>query len=223
MPQFKLSKSALNKAIFHFEVSWSSKEGWLAYNKFYRKPIVPLPKTTNSGVTIGLGFDCGHVTRQEIITVWKDFVTPSQLIALANTAGKTKINAVAALKTLEGLEIPIESALKVFYKYTLPKFCRETYKAYPAVIKLHPVEQSTFVGLVYNRGAGLDGPRRLEMKELVKAIEKDNDKEMGGIIRKMKRLWVGITGLLRRRDTEADLIELPDNPIPPEDLLIVNI
>ena len=60
MPTLCLSKNAINEAIMAFEVSWSLKSGFAIYNKKYARPVVPDPVNTNSGVTIGIGYDCGQ-------------------------------------------------------------------------------------------------------------------------------------------------------------------
>ena len=222
MPSLTLSKWAINRAIMAFEVSWSPVTGWAAYNRKYRKPIVPVPDTTESGVTFGLGFDCGQCTAAEIREAWGSILSKDWVDKLVKCAGKKKYDAVAMLDSLKGLEIPIEDALKVFYNTTIFKFAKETYRIYPDVVKVHPVEQSVFVGLVYNRGNDLTGDRRKEMKELVGAIKRDIDTEMASIIRHMQRLWANVKGLRIRRDAEADLILLADTPINENDKLVIN-
>jgi GH24 family phage-related lysozyme (muramidase) len=63
--------------------------------------------------------------------------------------------------------------------------------------------------LVFNRGPGMDGERRREMRAVRDAVAEKDLREIVRQIRAMKRIWEGqgLDGLLRRRDAEADLIE----------------
>ena len=72
---------------------------------------------------------------------------------------------------------------------------------------------------MYNRIARLDGDRRREMKQLIKAIKNDDDKIMADLIRFMCRLRPNTIGLRKRIEAEAALIELADSPVPPADIL----
>lgn len=222
MGQLRLSKYAINEAIMQFEVGYDTETGFAYYNKFLAKPTVPDPENTSSGVTIGIGFDCGYYSKSEIENVWKDYLPKEQVDALVNCAGLKKWAANTAAKRLSHIKVSSDIALKVFYRFTLPKFARLTWQIYPNIINIHEVEQSVFVGLVYNRGNSLKGERRKEMRDLVKAIANDNDKEMARIIRAMKHLWINTAGLVRRRNVEAYLVELADTSISEQDLLIVD-
>ena len=72
-----------------------------------------------------------------------------------------------------------------------------------------PDAQGALVSLVFNRGPGMDGDRRREMRAVRDAVARKDLREIAGQIRAMKRLWEGqgLDGLLRRRDAEADLVE----------------
>ncbi len=219
--ELKLSKDAINKAIMAFEVSWSPEAGFAVYNKKYRKPVVPDPKNTDSGVTIGIGYDCGQLKANKIRMDWQSILPLNMVNALAATAGLTRQNAVDTLPSLSAVDVPIEKALQVFYNTTIHDLAKSALSIYPGLPGLHPVEQSVIVGLVYNRGTKLEGDRRREMKQLVAAIEKDDEKTMADLVRSMARLWPDTPGLKKRRMAEAALIEQANTPIPPEDLLTV--
>jgi hypothetical protein len=217
--ELQLSKDAINKAIMAFEVSWSPVSGFAVYNKKYRKPIVPDPVNTSSGVTIGIGYDCGQYPANKIKLDWQSVLPLHMVNALASVAGLKKQQAANKLPSLSIVDVPIEAALQVFYNTTIFDFAKKAEKIYPDLFKLHPVEQSVITGLVYNRGDALDGDRRREMKQLIVAIKNDDDKAMADLIRSMCRLWPDTLGLRKRRQAEADLIELADLPVPPSDIL----
>ena len=217
--ELTLSKDAINKAIMAFEVSWAPQLGFAVYNRKYRKPIVPDPVNTNSGVTIGIGYDCGQYSANKIKLDWQSVLPLHMVKALAATAGLKKQQAVRMLPSVRMVDVPVETALQVFYNTTIFEFGKQASRIYPDLYKLHPVEQSVIVSLVYNRGAGLTGPRRREMKDLIVAIKNDNDKQMADLIRSMCRLWPNTPGLRRRRLAEAALIEMADLPLVPADIL----
>jgi len=217
--ELQLSKSAINKAIMAFEVSWSPVSEFAVYNKKYRKPIVPDPVNTNSGVTIGIGYDCGQYAANKIKLDWQSVLPLHMVNALVLVAGLKKQQAVNKLPSLKIVDVPIEAALQVFYNTTIFEFAKQAERIYPGLFKLHPVEQSVIIGLVYNRGAALQGDRRREMKQLIVAIKNDNDKAMADLIRSMCRLWPNTLGLRKRREAEAALIELADVPVPAADIL----
>lgn len=214
-----LSKKAINQAILAFEVSWSPESGFAVYNKKYRKPVVPDPANTSSGVTIGMGYDCGQYSAAKIRQDWQSVLPLNMVNALAATAGLTKQAAVNALPSVKTVDVPVEAALQVFFNTTIFEFGKKAARIYPDLHKLHPVEQSVIVGLVYNRGDSLAGDRRREMRGLITAIKNDNDKEIADLIRAMVRLWPNTPGLVRRRKTEAALIEMADLPLPADDIL----
>lgn len=217
--QLQLSKTAINKAIMAFEVSWSPQAGFDVYNRKYRKPIVPDPANTSSGVTIGIGYDCGQYSANKIKLDWQSVLPLNMVNALTAVAGLKKQQAVKQLPSVKNVDVPIESALQVFYNTTIFEFAKKAAAIYPDLFKLHPVEQSVIVGLVYNRGASLDGDRRREMRALVAAIQQTDEKAIAELIRSMIRLWPDTPGLRRRRLAEAALVDEPNVPVAESDLL----
>jgi hypothetical protein len=218
-----LSKEVINRVIMASEVGYAHPDNWLYYNKKCNKPIVPAPDTTESGVTVGIGYDCGQVTAQKIIDDWSPYIPMEQAQRLAATAGLKKITAFNEANKLQDIIIPIEVALKQWYERKLPYFARQAARIYPNIVNLHPYEQTCLVSLVFNRGASLNGESRKEMKDLVEATNMGDDKAIGKLFRDMKRLWPNTKGLRIRRDLEADFIEMANTPIPAEDELVVRI
>ena len=223
MPQLRLSKSAINQAIMAFEVSWSPTTGFATYNKKYARPVVPDPINTDSGVTVGIGYDCSVMSSAKIIKDWSSVLPADMVTSLSKCAGLKKQAAVGALQTVKNVFVSIEAALQVFYNNTIFSYSKQALSIYPNIINIHPIEASVIVSLVYNRGSALEGDRRREMKQLVGAINRDNDKEMADLIRSMCRLWPNTKGLQIRRKAEAALIEMADTPLPEEDILTINI
>lgn len=217
--ELQLSKDAINKAIMAFEVSWSPAIGFAVYNKKYRKPVVPDPANTYSGVTIGIGYDCGQYTANKIKLDWQSVLPLHMVNALTAVTGLKKQQAVKSLPSLSVVDVPIEAALQVFYNTTIFEFAKKAASIFPDMFKLNPVEQSVITGLVYNRGASLDGDRRREMKELVAAIKNDDDAVMADLIISMGRLWPDTPGLKRRRLVEAALIKAADTTVAESDIL----
>ncbi|MEP7106772.1 MAG: hypothetical protein ABI760_02295 [Ferruginibacter sp.] len=217
--ELQLSKDAINKAIMAFEVSWSPVTGFDVYNRKFRKPVVPDPVKTESGVTIGIGYDCGQYTAGKIKLDWQSVLPLHMVNALIKVVGLKKQQAVNSLPLVSEVDVPIEAALQVFYNTTIFEFAKKASGIYPELNKLHPVEQSVIVGLVYNRGTKLDGDRRKEMKDLIVAIKNDDEKAIADLIRSMCRLWPDTLGLRKRRLAEAALIELANIPVPENDIL----
>jgi hypothetical protein len=215
----KLSKQVINRVIMASEVGYAHPDNWSYYNKKCSRPIVPAPDTTESGVTVGIGYDCGQQTAQKILNDWKDYIPLAQAQRLAATAGLKKHAALAEANKMQDIVIPVEVALKQWYEKKLAYFAKETARIYPNLPNLHPFEQTCLISLVFNRGTKLDGDTRTEMKELVAATNLDDDKAMGRLFRSMKRLWPNTRGLQIRRDLEADFIEMADTPIPASDEL----
>lgn len=218
-----LSKTAINEDIMAFEVSWGKETGFSTYNKKYSKPVVPAPDTTDSGITVGIGYDCGQYSAAKILKDWSSVIPLDHAKALAKTFGLKKQKAVQALDSVKHISIPIDCALQVFYNNTIFSFAKEAVKIYPNLPNTHPVEQSVIVSIVYNRGAGLIGERRKEMRQLVTDIKNDNDSDMANTILAMCRLWPNVAGLLKRRKAEAALVLLPDLPIEESDKLYITV
>ena len=221
--ELRFSKEVINRVIMACEVSYLHPGNWNAYNKKYCRPSVPDPVNTDSGVTVGIGYDCGQVKASRIIADWRDYIGLPQAQRLSATAGLRKQAALKEAVKMQDLVIPVDVALSQWYEKALPDYARQTAGIYPNIVNLHPYEQTCLVSLVFNRGTSLVGDRRKEMKALVAATNLNDDKAMGKLFRDMKRLWPDTRGLRIRRDLEADFIEMADNPITAGDELIVII
>jgi len=208
-----------NKAIEAIIAAEISSEAY--YNKFLAAPSWP---TGQSGVTIGIGYDLGYNTKQQISNDWKGLVSEPFLTYMQSVAGLKGL--AAKSKTTKLFKVPLDIARKVFTEKTLPRYCKDTLTAYPTADQLTPNAFGALVMLVFNRGSsfGTMGKpswnSRKEMRELAPLITAKNYPAIAAKIREMKRLWDGlddatgkrnesetrITALLLRRDVEADLI-----------------
>lgn len=206
-----VSAKSLNM-IIEFEVS--SKEQYMLQ---YQTPTWP---GGDSGVTIGIGYDLGYYSAQQITDAWSTYVTPAHLQLLLSVKGKKAAVAKAALAGVKQVKISYDSAAAVFYANTLPDFARQVKSIYPAADKLPPDAQGALLSLVYNRGASLTGDRRIEMKNIVPLVTQKNLTAIAVEIRKMKRLWT-VKGLIRRREAEAQMVESASFNILPQNIIMV--
>lgn len=191
------------------------------YNRKYQSPIWP---GGDSGITIGIGYDCGYATRNSFTAAWQTHISVDALNLLLATCGKKGASCQSLLPGLSRVKIPYDAALQVFYQTTLPSYARDTRRAFPGIEKLPPDAQGALLSLVYNRGAAIDNSdRRREMKAIVALVADGNLAGIAAQIRSMKRLWdpAKQKGLLIRRDKEADLVAQATFDVLPEDVIVV--
>ena len=200
-PELPISQKALDLIIKH-EVGG----GEAYYNKALKKPCYP---GGASGVTIGVGYDLGYNTEDQFTSDWGKVLTGDIFARLSKCLGAKSSAAKSLIPSVKDIEIPWESALKVFKESTLPRFVNETLKAFPGANELHPDGFGALVSLVFNRGAAVTGKNREEMKNIRGLIASKNYAAIAKEITNMKRIWVGkgLDGLLRRRDEEAALVK----------------
>lgn len=210
------SKKALDIII---ESEVSSKA---IYEKKYKTPVVP---GESSGVTIGIGYDIGHVSIPTFTNDWQAFLPAAAFNLLKAAVGKKQNAAKLALTPqLKAVSIEWNTALEVFYNRSMPAWAKKARKMYPGLEKLPPDAQGAIISLVYNRGESLaDKDGRREMRNLVGLIAGGNLKQIAGEIRKMKRLWSlsESPGLHKRRDREADLVENANFLMLPDEYIVL--
>ena len=172
----------------------------------------------DSGITLGYGCDIGVDPKS--LEYWRGILTDEQIDRLAVAKGKTGNAAAAIARQFADIKVSKPDALRVFMTHTLPLEIALTSKTYPGIDLLPPTVLGAMTSIVYNRGPGLDGEKRSEMREIKDVItefantppERRDVKatlaKIADLIQAMKRLWVGrgLDGLLTRRDAEAKLI-----------------
>lgn len=180
----------------------TSKE---VYERKYQRPEWP---GGASGITVGIGYDLGYVTAEEILSDWKDYLTPNVIQSMQHYAGINGSHAHDVLAAARrDISVPWDAAMQVFMKASLPKFEASTLRAVPGSDKLPAGCFGVLASLTYNRGASYtkSGDRYLEMRNIRTHVASGDWAAVEHDIRAMKRLWPGVAGLLRRRDEEADL------------------
>lgn len=190
--------------IIAFEVS--SRE---VYERKYRHPIWPRGR---SGITIGIGYDVGYVTKAELARDWSAYLPQAALDSLGQACGVTGASASALVQRLAHIDIPYGDAHAVFTDLTVTRYTRLTVRSLANTAALHPDSLGALVSLVYNRGASfeLEGERYREMRAIRAAMQAQAFAQIPAQIRSMKRIWIGdpdSAGLVKRRELEALLFE----------------
>lgn len=202
--QTSLSANAL-KLILDYEVGG----GKSYYDRALKHPSYP---GGASGVTIGIGYDLGYNTIAQFTLDWKDQLSSADFARLQPCLGAAARRAKDLIGGVKDISIPWDSAFTVFQSNTLPRFIKETIKAFPGSDKLHPDAFGALVSLVFNRGGSVSGISRVEMLNIKNAIINNREDIYDYIAKQiiaMKHLWVnkGLDGLLTRRDDEAKLVK----------------
>lgn len=177
------------------------------YENKYVRPEWP---GVQSGITVGIGYDLGYNTRDDIAKDWAGKLPDSTISAMQHYAGVTGEKAHAALPAARAtIAVPWDPAMAVFMAVSLPKFEALALRACPGSEKLPAGCFGVLSSLTYNRGASFtkSGDRYREMRAIRAAIMEGRWNDVPEQIRSMKRLWPGVAGLLRRREEEAALWE----------------
>jgi GH24 family phage-related lysozyme (muramidase) len=176
------------------------------YNKFLKKVSWP---GGESGLTIGIGADLGYMTKEEFEKFFVKYFDSTSANRLKSVIGLKGASAKAKLPTVKQIELSWGNAMEAFLYWTLPKFWKQTNDLWPGMNSLKENAQIALVSIVFNRGASTKGSSRDEMRNIKPLVLAKDYKGIAKEIRSMKRLWVGknLDGLLKRRDSEADMVE----------------
>ncbi len=202
-PVLAISGAAID-LIITFEVS--SRE---VYERKYRHPIWPRGR---SGITIGIGYDVGYVTRAQLARDWSAYLPQADLGTLSQACGLTGASASALVQRLAHIDIPYANAHAVFIDVSVAEYTRLTVRSLANTAALHPDCLGALVSLVYNRGPSFtrEGERYREMRAIRAAMQARAFAGISEQLRSMKRIWSGepqSAGLLKRRELEARLFE----------------
>lgn len=171
----------------------------------------------SSGITIGVGYDLRFNSESNFTATWGDYLPRLYFDELLKDIGKRGTKSRAKELKRMGIEVPFKAAWPVFIELTLSRFYRSTESIYPSLSKLPDLCRSVLVSIVFNRGTDLTGSRRKEMKEIQNILSRAEDETLNnqqqkqvlmGIedqILSMKRLWESGSGLIKRRQAEANL------------------
>jgi hypothetical protein len=140
------------------------------------------------------------------------------LKSVSKFTGQVAKNALPGVKSVT---IPFTTAITVFSTITLPQYAGMTRSRYPGVEKLPPDAQGALLSLIYNRGTGIEGDTRREMKNIIPLVAAGDLAGIAAEIRSMKRIWKNknLPGLIERREKEAQMVENSSLNILPEDIV----
>ena len=195
-----ISQKAVNSIIF-FEVGSPAQ-----YLKLYQHPKVEIG---DSGITIGIGYDLGYNSKEQIQSDWEGVLPKESVSLLKSVSGLKGLHAEHSYNLVKNISIPYAAAEKVFLQRTLKRFSIITISAFPGVDQLMPDASGALLSLVYNRGANADpsNDRRKEMHAIKDLVIKKDYNGIADQIYSMRRLWgSGAEGLRTRRSMEADLV-----------------
>jgi hypothetical protein len=172
---------------------------------YERKYFHPEWPKGDSGITIGIGYDVGYVSKDELAKHWGGLISDAEIQRLGRAVGVKGAHAQAILSDFRSVSVPWDAAIAAYERSTMPKFGRLVLRAFPGAIERPGHCFGALFSLVFNRGASLDGERRREMRNIRDACAARSFDKVPGEIRAMKRLWesTGLTGLLKRREAEA--------------------
>jgi len=197
----KISQSALDLIVAEEVTSQAY------YTLHYQHPEWP---GGMSGVTIGIGYDCGYATPEKIRADWRAYVSIEMLGIMCSCAGVRGSRAEAMLGGVKSqITVPWSAAMDVFSNRDIPTWTALVIQHIPAAAKLSPTCLGVLVSLAYNRGASFDnsGDHYTEMRAIKAHVEDGNLAAVADDLRSMKRLWLTMVGLRNRRDHEAALWE----------------
>jgi hypothetical protein len=166
-----------------------------------------------SGVTIGIGYDCGYCSATQIGSDWGGKLPSSMITSLQTTAGIVGDPAQSAAQRIKSsVSVPWTVAIDVFRSVDIPRWEAIVYHALPNADALAPDSYGALVSLAFNRGASFDksGDRYTEMRNIKQHMADKRFDLIPAEFRSMKRVWIGTSlehDMTQRREAEAVLFE----------------
>lgn len=158
-----------------------------------------------SGPTVGIGYDCGYCSRQEIKDDWDELIPDEQINVLLLGQGKTGEDAHGFVRNYRHhVNIPWQTAVNQFVTREVPKWITRVADSYPNCDKLSPQSLGALVSLCYNRGAA-HGPGRPGMNRIYQFMCSQDFEKIPAEIYNMRSLWAAGGDLWNRRMHEAEL------------------
>lgn len=167
-----------------------------------------------SGVTLGIGYDLGQQTKDQIRKDLADFYTPEQIERLVKVQGLKGADAQSATLDIQDIKISKDTSIKMAL-FVKKRYSQWAVDIYPEMLNLHPHCQGALLSLIFNRGKGLKEPKqgkgltRKHMRDIDDALKSGKIEAIPNILRDMAHLWEGgsARGLPPRRRSEADWFE----------------
>lgn len=169
-----------------------------------------------SGPTVGIGYDCGYSSAEQIKTDWTGFVDDARVAVLQRAAG---IHGSAAASWVanhrHAVTISWDESMAQYKAHELPKWEAITAAHLPNTDKLSGDSFGALVSLTYNRGPSYDAPgnRYLEMRNIKSDMAAERFADIPNQFLAMRRLWPRGGDLWNRRGHEAMLFR--DGLAPP--------
>jgi hypothetical protein len=186
--------------------------GQSAYVRMYQWPVCPACDSTASGVTLGIGYDLRHNSRDTIRSDWRNHPQLPRLLEAQGLGGQ---RAIAMARSMRDVITPWPMALENFRTIGVLPYKNRARRAFgPDFDRLSPWAQDALISLVYNRGSSMVGPSRVEMRfirDVCIPMWKVAEMANGCIARKLRemvRIWAGSKierGMRNRRNDEANL------------------
>lgn len=201
----------LQAALFQVPPAQITDEGKRLIFAFEGCDLFPQWAEGASGVDIGYGYDFGYYPKETILLDWQALPVKSRN-ALAESAGVTGRKAKSLAIALHWVRIWEGAAESVFLSRDLPREYDRCKRAFPGFDALRPNAQAALISLGYNRGYGMTGDGRREMRAIRDLCPRADYNGIAGQLRAMRRLWRGTSielGMTRRRNAEADLLLRP--------------
>ena len=196
-----ISDEALLKVI-EFEVTSEQ-----VYRKRYERPIKP---GGASGVTIGIGYDLGYNSPDEVRRDLAGLLSPDNIEALIGCCGLSGEAAATARQRVRDVVLPWDRAIALFQRTTVPKFAQLVQATFPNADETAGHAFGALFSLVYNRGSKLTGERRRHMKAIHDLMAARRYEHVPAQFHDMCQLWAGdpaMKGVVKRRIVEAQLFE----------------
>lgn len=172
------------------------------YNRYLTTPLNPV--NDFSGLTVGVGYDLGYYSADQIKSDWKGYISEEDIDKLASVSGLKGREASGRHRGVVGVSISYDVALAQFTKVTLPTWLMKAYKLWPNFDALNDRQKTALVSLTFNRGTSLAGSTRSEMKEVYDNLERGNTRPVAGLIKQMA-LRSPLKGVQLRRKQEGEL------------------
>lgn len=164
-----------------------------------------------SGVTVGIGYDCGYYSPKVILSDWAALKLNDRT-RLSSTSGLTGQRARVRKNEVHDIFVQWAIATDVFDRVDVAREFASAKRAIRGFEDLRPNAQAAWISLGFNRGWQMSGPNRLEMRAARDLVPARDYEGMARQFVKMKRVWAGTPierGMYRRRDAEAKLLLTP--------------
>jgi hypothetical protein len=137
----------------------------------YKNSYPEAPDARASGITVGIGYDCHYNSSSVIKQDWKG-LGETNSTRLANTHPYFGQSAKDHLHEIIDILIKWNIAYKVFTEVDVAREYDNCKRTFPGFESLRPNAQAALISLTFNRGTGMVGPSRLEMRNIRDLITK---------------------------------------------------